>query len=87
MSGKFGIDGMGFYIPTTFVKLENLAQARGVDPRKYTEGLGQESFAVALSDEDTVTMAANALQNLLQRTEVPLSVVSCDDNQGIFIHI
>ncbi len=69
---KIGIDSLGIYVPKTYVSLQELAKRRGVDPEKFTQGLGQESFAVPLSNEDTVTLAANALENLLGNSDLEL---------------
>lgn len=57
---KIGIDKIGFYAPHFFVDMEKLAEARGVDPAKYTIGIGQEKMAVAPITQDAVTLAANA---------------------------
>ena len=55
-----GIDAMAFHGPECFVDMEDLAQARGVAPEKFTLGIGQRQMAVATPCEDTVTMAALA---------------------------
>ena len=52
---KIGIDKIGFYAPHFFVDMEKLAEARGVDPAKYTIGIGQEKMAVAPITQDAVT--------------------------------
>jgi len=46
------------------------AKARDVDPKKYTQGLGQVRMAVATPMEDTVTMAVNAARKALDNFDV-----------------
>jgi hydroxymethylglutaryl-CoA synthase len=55
-----GIDALAFACPKAYLDLSTLAEARGVDPLKYTQGLGQEKMAIASPCEDTVTMAVEA---------------------------
>lgn len=61
-----GIDALGVAVPDTYVKLDVLAKARGVDPKKYLDGLGTKKMAVPLASEDTVTLAARAAQQALK---------------------
>ncbi|WP_392424080.1 hydroxymethylglutaryl-CoA synthase [Dolosigranulum pigrum] len=62
---NIGIDKIGFYTPRIYVDMVKLAEARGIDPDKYTIGLGQEQMAVAPLSQDAVTMAANAALGIL----------------------
>ena len=55
-----GIDALAFAGPTGYVELADLAKARGVNPAKFTKGLGQNRMAIASPCEDTVTMAVEA---------------------------
>ena len=55
-----GIDALAFAGPAAYVDLADLATARGVDPAKFTQGLGQLRMAIASPCEDTVTMAVEA---------------------------
>lgn len=64
-----GIDSLAFYTARYALKLETLAAARGVDPAKYTVGLGQYTMSVAPPGEDIVTMAANAAERALTRLD------------------
>jgi len=61
-----GIDKAAWFSSHYYIKLTELAQVRGIDPNKYTIGLGQEAMAVSPPDEDIVTLAANAGQQILQ---------------------
>lgn len=45
--------------------LVDLAQARGVDPDKFTIGIGQDKQAVPPSSQDVVTMGASAANEFL----------------------
>jgi len=60
-----GIESIGLYVPRYYVGLDGLANARGVDPRKFVAGLGQERMGVPAPDEDVVTMGANAAREAL----------------------
>ncbi|MFO8068606.1 MAG: hydroxymethylglutaryl-CoA synthase [Alkalibacterium sp.] len=62
---NIGIDKIGFYTPDQYVDMEKLAEIRGVDPAKYTIGIGQEKMAVAPLHEDAVSMGANAALSIL----------------------
>lgn len=60
-----GIDKIGFYTPNVYVDMEKLAEVRGVEPAKYTIGIGQEKMAVAPLYHDSVSLAANAALSIL----------------------
>ncbi len=62
---KIGIDKIGFYIPSYFIKLEDLAIKRGVDPNKYITGLGQEEMAIIENSQDIISLAGNAAISIL----------------------
>lgn len=64
-----GIDQLELYTPSTYVDLVELAKARGVDPDKYTIGIGQDEQAVPPSSQDIVTMGAAAAKALLPRVD------------------
>jgi len=63
---KVGIDRIAFYTSHYALDLSTLAKARGVEPDKYVVGLGQQKMSVPPPDEDIVTLAANAAQQILQ---------------------
>lgn len=62
---QVGIEALGVAVPNTYIELATLAQARGVPAGKYLEGLGTRRMGVALTDEDTVTLAARAARMAL----------------------
>lgn len=55
-----GIEAMGVAVPRRYIDLAELATARGIDPAKYTVGLGATEMAIADASEDTVALAAQA---------------------------
>ena len=57
---RIGIDAVALGVPESYLELADLAQARGVAPSKYTEGLGVQRMAIAQPHEDPVALAANA---------------------------
>jgi hydroxymethylglutaryl-CoA synthase len=61
-----GIESIAFYTPDFYLGLQDLAEHRNVDSRKYVEGIGQDKMAVPPPDEDVVTMGANAAYYALQ---------------------
>lgn len=60
MKLRVGIDAMAVAVPRRYIDIEDLARARGVDPAKFTQGLGAREMAVAEPGEDTVSLAAEA---------------------------
>jgi hydroxymethylglutaryl-CoA synthase len=55
---------MGFYFPQYYVPLEELLSTRGERPGRAAEGLGVQRMAIVASNEDSITMAANAVESL-----------------------
>lgn len=67
---RVGIESFGLALPRRFIALEDLARARGVDPAKYTDGLGAREMAIAEPGEDTVALAAEAAQRAMDAAEI-----------------
>jgi hydroxymethylglutaryl-CoA synthase len=65
-----GIEALGVAVPPTCIRLETLAEARGVAPSKFLDGLGVHTMGVAMPDEDTVTLAARAGRMALESAKV-----------------
>ena len=65
MKIRVGIDAMAVAVPRRYIDIEDLARARGIDPAKYTQGLGAREMAVAEPGEDTVSLAAEAARRAL----------------------
>lgn len=92
---SIGIDLLHFYTPPFMVSLEELAVRRGVDPDKYTVGIGQQFMAQPSPDEDIVTMGAEAARPLLPHTDkssIRLLLLATESgldhskSSGIWIH-
>ncbi|HZF40665.1 MAG TPA: hydroxymethylglutaryl-CoA synthase [Blastocatellia bacterium] len=65
-----GLEALAFSVPQYFINLTDLAIARGIDPDKYTSGLGQREMSVATPCEDAVTLAASAGRRLLSNFDI-----------------
>jgi hydroxymethylglutaryl-CoA synthase len=61
---QVGIDAIGIAVPHAYLDLADLAEARGIPPSKYIEGLGVRRMAVAAIWEDPVALAVNAARRL-----------------------
>ncbi|QRK08470.1 hydroxymethylglutaryl-CoA synthase [Archangium violaceum] len=75
MKKQVGIEALAIAVPRRYVDIEDLARARGVDPAKYTSGLGAKEMAVADPGEDSVSLAATAAARLIQSNGVDTSRV------------
>ena len=67
---NIGIDSVGFHAPRHFVKLEELALKRKVDPEKYAKGLLSKEMRVVDADEDIISLGLKAGYNALQRGNI-----------------
>ncbi len=59
-----GIDRIAFYTSKHYVALSDVAENNKIDPEKFSQGIWQENMAVPTPDEDAVTLAANAAEQL-----------------------
>ncbi|WP_125569074.1 hydroxymethylglutaryl-CoA synthase [Companilactobacillus insicii] len=78
-----GIDRLGFYTPKKYIDIVELANERGVDPDKFTIGIGQSKQAVPDIYQDAVTMAAEAADNVLDddnRSDIGLVIVGTESS-------
>ncbi|MFX0036254.1 MAG: hydroxymethylglutaryl-CoA synthase family protein [Candidatus Hermodarchaeota archaeon] len=62
-----GIDSLGFYAPRHYVKLDELAIARGVEPEKYSKGLLSKEMRIPDVDEDIISLGLKAGYNAILR--------------------
>lgn len=69
---EVGIEKIGFYTPEQYVSMEDLADARGIDPNKFLIGIGQAEMAVPTIDMDIVAMAANACEQIIDEADKQL---------------
>ena len=65
-----GIDSIGFHAPRHYVKLEELALKRQVDPEKYKKGLLSKEMRIADIDEDIISLGLKAGYNALLRGNI-----------------
>lgn len=68
-----GIDKLDFYIPSFYVSMDDLANARGVDPNKFKIGIGQNKMAVNPVSQDIISMGINAAQDILSEQDKKIS--------------
>lgn len=91
---KIGIDKIDFYTPNQYVDLVDLAKKRGIDPNKFTIGIGQEKMAVPFVNQDAVTMAALSADKILSKADkedIELVIVgtesSVDESKATSLYI
>lgn len=60
-----GIEQIAFATPEQYIDMADLAKARGIDPKKYLEGIGQDLMGVPKLADDIVSLGANAAQDIL----------------------
>lgn len=62
---KVGIDRITFATPNCYLNMKDLAIERGIDPNKFTVGIGQSQQAVPPNHQDIVTLGAQAALPLM----------------------
>jgi len=62
-----GIASLGLKLPARYLDVRDLATLRGVDPDKFTKGLGCHEIALCGENESVVTLAAGAAERALAR--------------------
>lgn len=67
---KIGIDAIAFYVPTLYVTMDDLAEARNIEAEKLKKGLGLQKMAIPNMGEDAATFAANALLSLINQNNM-----------------
>ena len=81
---RIGIDKMAFATTNDYLDLVELANERGVDPNKFTIGIGQDLQAVVPPTQDIVTLGATAAKKLLTpELEKNISTVIVATESGI----
>ena len=63
-------DDISIYCPSLYLDINDFAKARDIEPAKLTKGLGLKSIAVPDSSEDVITMAAEALCDLVEKNNL-----------------
>ena len=67
---KIGIVGWGAYIPQLRIKVDEICRIWQKDSKNVVNGLGVEEKAVGDRDEDTITIAVEAVRNAIIRASV-----------------
>jgi hydroxymethylglutaryl-CoA synthase len=70
-----GIDDMAFYTPNIYFDLKDLAAARAIPYEKLAHGLGAINMAFTDAHEDTATMAAEAIAQIIERNNLTISEI------------
>lgn len=92
---NIGIDKIGFATANYVLKLENLAEARNIDPEKLSKGLLLKEISVAPVTEDIVTMGASAVASILTNEDkqaIDMVIVASESGidqskaSAVFIH-
>lgn len=65
-----GIDDMALYVPNLFLPIRTIATERGIPYEKLSKGLGLEYLAIPDVHEDTATMAANAVVEIIEKNQM-----------------
>ncbi|GMM49289.1 hydroxymethylglutaryl-CoA synthase [Starmerella bacillaris] len=67
---NIGIKALEVYIPSQYVKQDELEKSSGVAPGKFTIGLGQTNMAFVNDREDIYSMSLTVLKKLLEKHNV-----------------
>jgi hydroxymethylglutaryl-CoA synthase len=70
-----GIDDMSLYVPKIYFDIKDLAEIRDLEYPKLNKGLGLSKMAILDVHEDTATMAANAVADLIDKNNLHPSTV------------
>ncbi|MDH6250522.1 hydroxymethylglutaryl-CoA synthase [Chryseobacterium sp. H1D6B] len=62
---SFGIEAAGYYVPSLYLEIKQLAEKRGIEPAKLEKGLGLHKMGFPDVHEDAATFAAEALLKLI----------------------
>lgn len=72
---RIGIDDMALYIPKIYFDLKDLSVARDLEYAKLNKGLGLSKMAIIDAHEDTATMAANAIAEIIEKNKLTPSSI------------
>jgi len=67
---KTGIDDLALAMPSLYLPIDVLAEARDIEAAKLRHGLGLINMAICDTDEDVVTLAARAVIDLVRRSDL-----------------
>lgn len=80
---KIGIDEITFATTPYYISMDDLANARNVDPNKYKIGIGQDCQAVVPPTQDIVTLGADAASKLSPTSLKRVSTLIVATESGI----
>ena len=92
---KIGIDQIGFETSNYVLKLDHLAEERGIDPNKLSKGLLMKEISIAPLTEDIVTLGATAAEQILtveDKKVIDMVIVATESSidqskaASVFIH-
>lgn len=92
---KIGIDQIGFATSNYVLKLDYLAEERGIDPDKLSKGLLMKEISIAPLTEDIVTLGATAAEQILtveDKKVIDMVIVATESSidqskaASVFIH-
>ena len=95
VSMTIGIDKIGFATSQYVLKLQDLAEAREIDPEKLSKGLLLKELSIAPLTEDIVTLAASAGNSILtedEKSEIDMVIVATESGidqskaAAVFVH-
>lgn len=90
-----GIDKIGFATSNYVLKLDDLAEKRGIDPEKLSKGLLLKELSIAPITEDIITLGASAAESILSekdKQEIDMVIVATESGTdqskaaAVFIH-
>ena len=70
---QYGIQALEVYIPKLYINQSEFEEVKGVPRGKIQIGLGQEQMSFVSHLEDVNSMALTVLNNMLERTGVPVT--------------
>jgi hydroxymethylglutaryl-CoA synthase len=71
-----GIDSFAIAIPSLYLSIDSLAEARNIDPKKLNFGLGLYKMSLPDTFQDVVSLAADALWELIQKESLNPAEIS-----------
>jgi hydroxymethylglutaryl-CoA synthase len=73
---KVGISAIQFSFPKLYLSIETLAKNRNIEPEKLTKGLGLQKMSLLDTNQDIITLATNAVLNLLKQENLNLNQIN-----------
>jgi hydroxymethylglutaryl-CoA synthase len=73
---NIGIDSFSIAIPSLYLSIDSLAEARNIDPKKLNLGLGLYKMSIPDIFQDVITLAADALCELIQKENLNPTEIS-----------